>query len=139
MTRIAWVAERILKARFIKWSGFYLGSMMRSFFAMILVTLIGFSIGCNHDEKYNTYVVYDFWATWCGPCRSFSPIFEQWEKKYTRDNVTFKRVNVDEEKAMVSKFGISAIPTVIVTGDGKIIGRFTGEEIREDKISSLLR
>lgn len=72
------------------------------------------------------FVVYDFWAPWCGPCREYGPVFEKLKKKYTRENVTFKRINVDEDKKTAERFNIDPIPTVVVTADDKEVGRFVG-------------
>jgi thioredoxin len=71
-------------------------------------------------------VVYDFWAPWCGPCRQFAPTFEKWKTKYSSENVTFKKVNVDEDHETANRFRISAIPTLVVTANGKEVGRIEG-------------
>jgi thioredoxin len=84
------------------------------------------------------FVVYDFWAPWCGPCRAFTPTFEQWKAKYTSSNVTFTRVNVDEESDLATKFQIRNIPTVVVTADSKEIKRFEGAP-QEQEIVKLLK
>jgi len=106
---------------------------MKPFFILTVATFLLFASGCDvaEQEKFEPgvekkYVVYDFWAEWCGPCRSYAPQFEKLDAKYTRPNVTFKRVNVDNDRATASKFDIHSIPTVIVTADDKEVGRFTG-------------
>jgi thiol-disulfide isomerase/thioredoxin len=63
-------------------------------------------------------VVYDFSATWCGPCRAFAPTFAAWETKYKSDNVTFVKVNIDVSPQMKNAFRITAIPSVLITVDG---------------------
>ena len=83
-------------------------------------------------------MVYDFGAPWCGPCRAFAPTFEEWKTKYTRENVVFKKVNIDEDQQMAAQYRIKAIPTVIVTSNGKEIGRFVGE-CDEGQLAKLLQ
>ncbi len=90
------------------------------------------------DGKPKEYVVYDFWAEWCGPCKAFGPTFEAWKAKYSKPNVTFTKVNVDEDRAMAKKYNISAIPTLIVTVNGKEKKRFTGAP-SEQQVASLLK
>lgn len=67
----------------------------------------------------NEIVIIDFWAEWCGPCRQFAPIFEEASEKYT--DVTFAKVNTDEQQAIASHYGIQSIPTVMVSRDGIIL------------------
>ena len=60
----------------------------------------------------NDFVVIDFWAPWCGPCRGFAPIFEAAAEKHP--GIVFGKVNTDEEQALAAHFGIRSIPTLMV-------------------------
>ena len=70
-------------------------------------------------------VVYDFFATWCGPCRMQAPILEELGKKLG-DKVEIKKIDVDEHRDLAEKYGISVVPTLIIEKDGKIIQRLEG-------------
>lgn len=70
-------------------------------------------------------VLMDFSATWCGPCRMQKPILEELEKDYA-DRVEFKIIDVDENQELASKYGIHAVPTLIIEKDGTEIKRYMG-------------
>lgn len=68
----------------------------------------------DHD-----FVMVDFWAPWCGPCRSFAPIYEKVSQDFP--NVVFAKVNTDEEQAIAAHFQIRSIPTLMIFRDQIII------------------
>ena len=73
----------------------------------------------------NELLVVDFWAPWCGPCRMVAPIIEQLALEYA-GRVTFGKMNVDENRAVPSSFGIMSIPTIVVFHQGKAVETIVG-------------
>jgi len=71
------------------------------------------------------YVLIDFWAEWCKPCKLMFSVIDEIEKNFP--NIRVVRVNADEDAAMVQKYNISSIPTYILEkDDGEIISFATG-------------
>jgi thioredoxin 1 len=68
----------------------------------------------NFEEtiKNNDMIIVDFWAPWCGPCRSFKPIFEETAEKYP--DIVFGKLNTDEERSLAGHFQIRSIPTLMI-------------------------
>ena len=67
----------------------------------------------------NDIVVVDFWAPWCGPCRSFAPIFEQVAQ--ANADARFVKINTDEEQSLAMHFGIRSIPTLMIFREQVIV------------------
>ena len=70
-------------------------------------------------------VLFDFFATWCGPCRMQTPIIEDLHKKMG-DTVDFQKIDVDQHMDLAGKYGISVVPTLIIEKDGKVVHRLEG-------------
>lgn len=77
------------------------------------------------DEIRNGVALVDFWAPWCGPCRYQSPIVEEVAAQ-VGDKAKVAKVNVDGAPGTANRFGIRAIPTVIVFCDGVPVQQFVG-------------
>jgi thioredoxin 1 len=76
-------------------------------------------------------ILMDFFAIWCGPCKTQKPILEELENKYG-DKVTFNAIDLDENQQLASEYGIYAVPTLIILKDGVEVKRFIG--VTEGKI-----
>ena len=92
----------------------------------------------NFDEmtrKYN-YLVVDFWAPWCGPCKMVSPIIDQLAFELG-GKVVFGKLNVDENPTVASLFGIQSIPTLMIFKDGTAIDGIMGAASKAQILATL--
>jgi len=76
-------------------------------------------------------VVVDFWSEFCPPCRMIAPVLEDLAKEL-QGRVVFGKVCVDTERMMAAKFGISAIPTLLIFSGGKLKDTIIGYKSKED-------
>ena len=67
----------------------------------------------------------DFWAAWCGPCRAIAPVVEELARDY-QGKVKVAKMNVDENAKTPAKYGIRAIPTLIIFKGGQVLQQVTG-------------
>lgn len=75
--------------------------------------------------KDNKVVVVDFWAQWCGPCKSFGPIFEEVAKE-EEGLAKFVKVDVDKNNKVAALYNIRSIPTVLFIKDGQVVKTIIG-------------
>ena len=85
-------------------------------------------------------VLVDFWAAWCGPCRTLGPAIEELAGDF-ENLVKVGKVDVDDQQALAVSFGIQSIPTVLFFQNGQVVDRAIGavpKQLLADKLSSLL-
>lgn len=75
--------------------------------------------------KKDRYVLVDFWAAWCAPCRMIAPVVEKIAGNYS-GKITVAKVNVDEQEELAIRYGIQSIPTVIFFKQGKVASKEIG-------------
>lgn len=78
-------------------------------------------------------IIVDFWAPWCGPCRTIAPILEELAKEQG-DSLKVTKVNVDENQGLAQKYNVRAIPTILFFKDGELKDQAVGLLSKEDLI-----
>ena len=99
------------------------------------------TINVTDDEfdsiiQQDSLVVVDCWAPWCGPCRMIGPMIDTLSEEY--ENVTFGKLNTDENTGVTMKFQIMSIPTLLFFKNGKMVDRIIGV-VPKEQIESVVK
>ncbi len=96
----------------------------------------------NHENfeaevlQEDTLVLVDFWAEWCGPCRSIAPLIDRLAEEYG-DKMLVASVNVDDEMLIAEEYRVSSIPTVFIYQDGIIVERLVGAHSYQEYVEAV--
>jgi thioredoxin 1 len=79
----------------------------------------------------HTYLIADFYATWCPPCKQIAPIYNQLSTTHASPGkFAFVKINVDEQNELAAKYGVTAMPTFLVFKNGKKVQEVRGADVR---------
>ena len=83
-------------------------------------------------------VLVDFWAEWCQPCRMLAPTIDELATEFT-GKVKVCKLDTDANREVPVKFGISAIPTIILFKDGEVLRKFVGVTPKQEFVAELMK
>ncbi|MGH2787172.1 MAG: thioredoxin [Actinomycetota bacterium] len=81
-------------------------------------------------------VVVDFWAEWCGPCRTVVPELEKISAEY-KEKIKIVKLNIDEAPSVAARYGVMSIPTIALFADGDIKSQVVGSRSKDDIVMGL--
>ena len=90
----------------------------------------------NENIEQNDIVIIDFWAPWCGPCRSFAPIYEKTAEQFP--DILFGKVNTEEEEGLGGYFQIRSIPTIMIMREKIAVFQQSGV-LPEEALKDIIR
>lgn len=77
-------------------------------------------------EEEDAFVLVDFWASWCNPCKMLGPVIDKLAETYDESDLKVRKMNVDENKKKPSDYGVSGIPTLLLFKDGEVVHKMVG-------------
>jgi len=89
----------------------------------------------NELKRDSKPLLLDFYAEWCGPCRSVLPIIEAIAKE--RSDINVGKINVDKESALAGEYGVYSIPTLVVIKGGEVVKKVSGARSKADILALL--
>ncbi len=90
----------------------------------------------NEVLEHKGFVLVDFWASWCGPCRLFIDVLKSLRNDFSK-KVKFVKVDIDKNTILVTKYNIKSVPTIILFNDGKLLNQKVGLLTKYDIINFL--
>ena len=88
----------------------------------LVLTSVNFAA---HANKAELPLVVDFWASWCGPCKNFAPVFNQ-AAQQLEPNFRFGKINTEQQQQLAAQFNIRSIPTIMLFKQGKVLAQQAG-------------
>ncbi len=86
--------------------------------------------------KNKKFVIVDFFANWCGPCKMLMPVLEEIDQEF--DQVDIVKVNIDQDEELAKKFGVLSIPTLIFFSNGEEVEKTIGYR-QKSQIEEIIR
>lgn len=99
---------------------------------IIKVTKDNFQQEVIESEK---AVLIDFWAPWCGPCKMQAPVLDEVAAEY--NSIKIGKLNIDDEQVLAFKFGVTAIPTMLLFKNGEVAQRIVGFRTKDQLVKEL--
>ncbi len=86
-------------------------------------------------------VLVDFYADWCGPCKTITPIVEEMAREFAEQGLTVAKVDIDKAQELAVQFGIQGVPTLLFFKDGQKVDQLVGahpKPVIEEKVKAIL-